>query len=329
MAKLGAQYQEIVKALVQALDPNATVRVGQWVEGPDGEREVDVEIRACTENKGHFTLVECKDWRRPVDIQEIDKLVSKSADLRADVAILYSNSGFTKRAIQKATRVGIELASALQAKNSAIPFTLHYHAVGKLVELSPAELYLRVDVREQPRMPPITSLSTISFNGLPLASWAQEEIRNAVTSEEEDGAINLEYCFSSTPPLAADDQPLSVRGLILVAEWRVKWLSQIISAEATRASFDHIRKRTTVPGTATLTLGPIDTFASGWTELRERPEEWDRPPPPRGISLKFGLLRGFVQPYDLVEVPNVGPYVKTRSIRRLLTSESQSGSRTT
>lgn len=324
MAKPGEQYQQIVKALVQALDPNATVRVGQWIHGPDGEREVDVEIRACVDGKSHFTLVECKDWRRPVDIQEVDKLVSKSEDLGADLALLYSNSGFTGKAIRKASRVGIELASALERGNAAIPFSLHYHALGKLIELPPAEAYLRINVREQATIPPITSLSTLSFDGLPIACWAQEEINSAVKCEEQGGSVVIDYWFSSPPPLAVDDTPISAIGLVLVAKWRVKWLSQIINAEATQASFDHIRKRTTLPGSASLTFGPIDTYSSGWTELPERPEEWSCPPPRSGVSLKFGFLKGFVPPYEPQEVPSLDRYVRKREVKRGGLSEIRS-----
>lgn len=264
MAKPGEKYQQIVNALVQALDPNATVRVGQWIHGPDGQREVDVEIRGCVDDNGHFTLVECKDWRRPVDIQEIDKF--------------------------------------------------HHHALGKLVELSPAELYLRVNAREQAKSPHITKLSNLSLDGLSIACWAQEEIREVVSREEEGGSLVLTYGFSSPPLLTVDGKPISVTGLVLVAQWQVKWLSQIINAEVTKASFDHIRKRTTLPGFASLTLGPIDTYSSGWSELPERPEEWRYPPPPHGMSLRFGFLKGFVPECEPHEVPNLARYVQTREI---------------
>ena len=45
MAKAGDEYQEIVGAVAQALDPGASVKVAQWIEGPDGKRDLDVEVR--------------------------------------------------------------------------------------------------------------------------------------------------------------------------------------------------------------------------------------------------------------------------------------------
>jgi hypothetical protein len=45
MAKAGHEYQEIVAAVATALHRGSTVKTGQWVAGPDGSREVDVEVR--------------------------------------------------------------------------------------------------------------------------------------------------------------------------------------------------------------------------------------------------------------------------------------------
>src|SRR5215510_1062106 len=43
--KAGDEYQDIVAAVQCALDPGAAVRAGQWIEGPDGRRDLDVEVR--------------------------------------------------------------------------------------------------------------------------------------------------------------------------------------------------------------------------------------------------------------------------------------------
>src|SRR5579884_2840798 len=95
MAKAGDDYMEQVAKVREALDPNAVVKTGQWIEGPDGEREVDVEVRGTVGGKPHFVIVEAKDWRRRVDVQTVDALDSKRVDLKADAAFIYSNSGFT------------------------------------------------------------------------------------------------------------------------------------------------------------------------------------------------------------------------------------------
>ncbi len=111
MKKKGKEYEKAVAEIAQAMYPNATVRIGVWITGPDGRREVDVEVREPTPDGERFVLIECKDWRSPVDIEEIDKLASKREDLKAERAVLVSNSGFTAQALRKCARLHIQAAS--------------------------------------------------------------------------------------------------------------------------------------------------------------------------------------------------------------------------
>ena len=102
MAKAGKEYEKLAGTLAESLHPGSDVRIGQWIDGPDGQREVDVEVRSRPPNSPWFLLIECKDWKKPVRIGEIDKLESKSRDLGADETMICSNIGFTKDALRKA-----------------------------------------------------------------------------------------------------------------------------------------------------------------------------------------------------------------------------------
>src|SRR5215472_9562570 len=113
MPNPGDAYQELVTAVMRALEPGAQVTAGEWIEGPDGERDMDVSIRGAADGSSVIVLLECKDHRRPIGIGLIDAFDSKRRDLEADRAIMYSNSGFTAQAEAKASRVGIDLAAAM------------------------------------------------------------------------------------------------------------------------------------------------------------------------------------------------------------------------
>ena len=54
MTKAGDEYQAVVGAVAKALDPGAVVRVGVWVVGPDGRRDLDVEVLGSIEGRPHF-----------------------------------------------------------------------------------------------------------------------------------------------------------------------------------------------------------------------------------------------------------------------------------
>ena len=99
MAKLGKPYENVVALVAKALHPGATVEVGEWVEGPDGTREIDVSVRGQIDGKQTFILIECKDWKKDVGIAEIDALNSKRHDVAANKTMIVSNSGFSARAL--------------------------------------------------------------------------------------------------------------------------------------------------------------------------------------------------------------------------------------
>jgi len=131
VAKPGDEYQELVGAVEKALEPGASVKVGQWIDGPDGKRELDVEVRGTLDGSPCFILIECKDWGDPVRIGVIDALDSKRRDLFADRAVVYSNSGFTAPALRKAKRVRIGAASALKAGDGEVKVAIETAIVAK------------------------------------------------------------------------------------------------------------------------------------------------------------------------------------------------------
>jgi len=131
VAKPGDEYQELVGAVAAALDPGASVKMGQWIEGPDGKRDLDVEVRGTIDGSPCFILIECKDWRDRVGIGVIDALDSKRRDLGADRAIAYSNSGFTAPALRKAARLEIGAASALKAGDGKAKVAIETEIIAK------------------------------------------------------------------------------------------------------------------------------------------------------------------------------------------------------
>ena len=68
MQKAGDDYRELVGTVAAALDPGSVVKTEQWSNGPDGERDLDVEMRGTMDDKPHFVLIECKDHKRTIGI---------------------------------------------------------------------------------------------------------------------------------------------------------------------------------------------------------------------------------------------------------------------
>jgi hypothetical protein len=74
------------------------------VDSGGDEREVDVCIES---NVGGIPLticIECREGGRPATVEWVERMKGKHDDLPTDVLILYSSSGFTKGAIEKAKK---------------------------------------------------------------------------------------------------------------------------------------------------------------------------------------------------------------------------------
>ena len=58
-----------------------------------------------------LTIIECRDYAKRLDITHVDALHSKMQDVNANKAVLISRKGFSKKAINKANRLGITLCT--------------------------------------------------------------------------------------------------------------------------------------------------------------------------------------------------------------------------
>jgi Restriction endonuclease len=304
MAKPGDEYQDIVGAVQRALDPGAEVRVGVWIIGPDGRRDLDVEVRGTLNGIPYSTQVECKDWSDPVGIAVIDALDSKRRDIGADSAVVYSNSGFTEPAIRKASRVGIGLASALRAIDQRIRVGIHKELFAKLlsVETLKAVLFPRPDLA--PQFPEGWSLAKLSFQGNPVQNWIADRSLELLREHEPDGWHRFTLCFQPDCDWTYDGYPVTVGAMRIFMQCKRKWTVQTVRADASLGLYDHIRKSVTIPDQQGYWLGWIDQHA--WKPIDLEPETEQLAPGTFSIGLTmFNPIRKIDPP----GVPDLTTYV--------------------
>ena len=106
MAESRWQYFErLVAAIHKAADAGASVKWNDTING----RQFDVTIRFRKGLYDHLTVVECKDYEKPVPIEKVEAFITKSRDAQANVAVLASASGFQSGAKDTASRHNITL----------------------------------------------------------------------------------------------------------------------------------------------------------------------------------------------------------------------------
>lgn len=131
-------FERLVAAIHKAADDGADVRWNEKI----GKRQFDVTIRFKKGMHDYLTVVECKNYKKPVPAEKVDAFVTKARDAGAHNAIMASPSGFQNGAQEVADKHNITLLNVEDTDQTDIAIfgakfgepqeTLHIKAV-KLV----------------------------------------------------------------------------------------------------------------------------------------------------------------------------------------------------
>jgi hypothetical protein len=295
MAKAGDEYRELVGTVMAALDPGSAVKSEQWIMGPDGERDMDVEVRGTRNGVPQFILVECKDHGRPIGIGFVDAFESKIRDLKPNRAIMFSNSGFTGDAVKKAKRVGIEMSSAMKAMDSTIRIEIHQEVVARRLNLTFGTVFLFPFDGHDHEIEENWRVSDLLFDGLPVIYWIGEKMA-LVASENETASMFWFLCtFRNEPRWSYHGQPLMVGGIKFSFNLQRDWVAQMVRTDVSLGYYDHLKKSVVVPDKQRYYLGVIDNEA--WEETDN---EWaDSPLEPNSFRLKLTIIRSNLPKSDV------------------------------
>jgi Restriction endonuclease len=270
MAKAGDEYRELVGNVVRALEPGATVRTEQWIEGPDGDRDMDVEVRGTLNGQPQFVLIECKDHRRPVGIGYVDAFESKRRDLKPNRSIMFSNSGFTDDALSKARRVGIEMASAMKAMDTMIRGQVDQEVIARRLTMQFGTSTIFPYEGEtfdshEPWQP-----DGLTFDVLPVVHWFSNKMKSMASEHDEAKHLTFSCTLRHEPRWRYRGKPINVGALKFSFTCEKDWVSQKVKTDVTLGYFDHLRGNVVVPNQHAYILGMIDV--NSW---RETDQQWE------------------------------------------------------
>jgi Restriction endonuclease len=290
MAKAGDEYRELVGKVMETLDPGSAVKTEQWITGPDGERDMDVEVRGTRNGIYQFIVVECKDHARPIGIGFVDAFESKIRDLKPDRAIMFSNSGFTRDALKKANRVGIEMASAMKARDNTIKIAVHREVVARRLTLTFGTVGLFPFDGDTHEILENWNVPDLLFDELPVIHWISDKM--ALVASEHDTASKLSFLctFRHEPRWSYHGQPLKVGGLKFVFTVQRDWVAQTVKSEVSLGYYDHLKRSVVVPPKQWYTPGMLDNEA--WEETDKKWEEGKMEP--KTFRLNLTIIRSNV-----------------------------------
>ena len=125
------QFEEFVASIQRQLAPKATVQHDERIVGKSGvARQIDVTVREHIGQYQMFIAIDCKNWRRPVDIADVGAFADLVEDVRANKGAMVCNAGFTSGAKKRAKEKGIDLFKAIDPKSIDWPSYIAFPTVG-------------------------------------------------------------------------------------------------------------------------------------------------------------------------------------------------------
>lgn len=114
------EYEKITAQIYKTLSSQAIVTHNDKIYGHDSkkERQIDISIRQNIGPHTMLIIVQCKDYKDKIDVNDVGELIAVVKDVRANMGVMVSNSGFTDGAINLAKENGIQLCSLYDAQSS-------------------------------------------------------------------------------------------------------------------------------------------------------------------------------------------------------------------
>jgi len=104
------RFEKAVYEIQKQLAPDSVVKLNDFILGTDSkvQRQVDVSIRRNIAQYSILIVIDCKDYKEPVDVKTVEEFAGLLKDVRAHKGALISSKGFTPAGINYAKAHGID-----------------------------------------------------------------------------------------------------------------------------------------------------------------------------------------------------------------------------
>lgn len=321
--KLGDAYQDAVALVAKRIAPSADVQVGQWTNGPDGRRDLDVVIRSNAEGSTPPIVIECKDWNRPIGIGLIDALESKRRDIGASVAMICSNSGFTADAVRKAARAGIPALAVLIDGDKRVRVVVREQIYTPIVEFLYHETMFHHPFLSDELECALTGLNYTkewTYRDKSLEAWVAAKLLAIAGYATRPRSFLAKFRFRQ--PMFLDFRGLNilVNGIDIRAAFTVQWMTQVAEVGASVAMYDYLRKVVIFgPGAHAFQLKNVDAVTWGTrVEVENVPPRLLiplnlRPLPEMPTTMELRMVKN-MPPNDPKDAPDIDQFMISEEI---------------
>lgn len=144
----GPQWKElesIIERLHRAFHPSASIEKNVRLLGKLSKtlREIDIVVKQKFGPQEILLIVECKHWKRKIDVKAVEGFAGVVKDVGAHIGIMVSAKGFSQGARNLAERRQINLYTFRDTKREAWPNGLKVPVLLEAWHIKPLALYVK------------------------------------------------------------------------------------------------------------------------------------------------------------------------------------------
>lgn len=297
----GITYEKAVASLQSIIDKDAIVNHNEKILDRNGHmRQFDVVIRGQLAGYKMLGVIECKDRKARVDTPIVDAFITKSRDINANFAIIASNSGFTKQALEKCKMNGIGAISLLPNESISSGFKVFTEFFAEVYSWSEMGVEITNTLDQEVVIPKEFTIQDIYLNNLSLFDWFLHFLNNEMYECKTIGWYQKNITFSTPQTLLIKGYKVPVNNIKFFA-FRLRKVLHKWASLYGEGIFEWNEGKLTIPPSGTITTQVTLDF-SDWEEYNEEiPEKLKE----LQLKLEVFLMNDDVSeeiPFDLREL---------------------------
>ena len=113
------RFEKLVARMLDTLSPDAEVVYDDAIRGTlsEADRQIDVSVRSQADGVAQLVVVQCRDYKTPLDVNAVGEFDSVVRDVGATKGIMVSVHGFTETAKTYARALKIDLLRLVDAEH--------------------------------------------------------------------------------------------------------------------------------------------------------------------------------------------------------------------
>ncbi|MFO7556017.1 MAG: restriction endonuclease [Desulfobacterales bacterium] len=123
MGKKWKRFENLSAQIQRSLSPSAVVTQNERVRGKitGVKRELDIVVRVSSGQFELLIVIDCKDYNKKVDVQDVESFMGKLKDVEANKGALVAAKGYTDAAKKMAKDAGISVYDLVDAESEDWP----------------------------------------------------------------------------------------------------------------------------------------------------------------------------------------------------------------